>query len=431
MIAKTMEDQPAPPAAKHHAVFFKQSSWLMTATILGGFASMGVHLLLKSKALTPAQYGAFVTLLMLVSCVPALPLQMVFAQQTASALATDRQRQLAAMLRLSWVWISVIWLVGAAITLSFQGTIVQRWSLSGPMALWFTLIAVLGSLWFPIFTGALQGRQDFFSYGWAVILNGTFRIAVSAWLVLALHKGETGMMAGVAAGVGAVVVIGLWQMRDILLMPGERFDGKAILAQVVPLMLGFGATQFLFTSDMMFAKSHFTEEEMACYGLAGTLSRALLWLVLPLAAVMFPKIVHSTAKAEKTNLLGVVMLGTAILTICGGIGLSVLGKWVVKIVSQASYVDTTSRLLPWYAAAMVPLALANVLVNDLLARFCFRVVPPIVALAIIYGLTLKFLLNRFPGRLELPLQTLAVFTLLLFGVCAFFARTFKSPGQKI
>src|SRR5215471_3276025 len=193
MIAKTMEDQSAPPAAKHHAVFFKQSSWLMTATIIGGFASLGVHLLSKSKALTQAQYGAFVTLLMLVACVPALPLQMVFAQQTASALATGRQRQLAAMLRRAWVWISVIWVVGSGITLMFQGTIVQRWSLSGPTGLWFALLAVLFSLWFPIFTGALQGRQDFFSYGWGTILNGVFRLGVAAWLVLALHQGESGM----------------------------------------------------------------------------------------------------------------------------------------------------------------------------------------------------------------------------------------------
>ena len=239
------------------------------------------------------------------------------------------------------------------------------------------------------------------------------------------------MMAGAMAGFISVVAIGLWQLRDILWLPTERFDGKALLAQVVPLVLGVGATQFLFTSDTMFAKSHFTQAEMACYGLAGTLSRALLWLVMPLAAVMFPKIVHSTAKSEKTNLLGLVMIGTAILAICGGVGLCVLGRWVVKIVSQQSYVETTNALLPWYAGAMVPLALANVLVNDLLARSCFRVVAPIVVLAAIYGPTLVFFLNRFPGRLQLPLQILAVFNLLLLLVCAFFARRLKIAAEKL
>jgi O-antigen/teichoic acid export membrane protein len=65
-------------------------------------------------------------------------------------------------------------------------------------------------------------------------------------------------------------------------------------------MLGFGACQFMFTSDTMFAKAYFTGDEMAPYVAAGTLSRALLWLVLPLATVMFPKIVHAAAKSEKT-----------------------------------------------------------------------------------------------------------------------------------
>ena len=38
-------------------------------------------------------------------------------------------------------------------------------------------------------------------------------------------------------------------------------------------------------------------------------------------------------------------------------------------------------VLPWYAGAMIPLALANVLVNDLLARLRFNLVPPLLLLA--------------------------------------------------
>ena len=45
------------------------------------------------------------------------------------------------------------------------------------------------------------------------------------------------------------------------------------------------------------------------------------------------------------------------------------GPIVVKIVYKESYVAATTALLPWYAGAMVPLALANVLVNDLLRPF--------------------------------------------------------------
>ena len=103
-------------------------------------------------------------------------------------------------------------------------------------------------------------------------------------------------------------------------------------------MLGFGACQFLFTTDTMYAKAFFSGDEMASYVAAGTLSRGLLWVVLPLAAVMFPKIVHASAKSEKSNLLGIVLLGTAVLAICGAAGLCIVGPLVVKLVYKPEYV---------------------------------------------------------------------------------------------
>jgi O-antigen/teichoic acid export membrane protein len=158
-----------------------------------------------------------------------------------------------------------------------------------------------------------------------------------------------------------------------------------------------------------------------------------LWLVMPLAAVMFPKIVHAAAKSEKTNLFNLVVLGTAVLAICGGLGLWLVGPLVIKLVYKSTYLGAAT-LIPWYAGAMVPLAMANVLVNDLLARARFGVVPWMVLLAAAYGFTLPAMLNHFPGRLEVVLQTLGVFNLLLFLVCAWFtwgagAKTKMEDGR--
>ncbi|HUE36833.1 MAG TPA: hypothetical protein VMO20_05535, partial [Candidatus Acidoferrum sp.] len=156
------------------------------------------------------------------------------------------------------------------------------------------------------------------------------------------------------------------------------------------------------------------------YMAAGTLSRGLLWIVLPMATVMFPKLVHAHTKSEKTNLFNIVILGTAVMGICGWIGLCVAGPIAVKIVYSAKDVSGTMALIPWYAGAMVPLGMATVMVNDLLARAKYQVVPFMVALAVVDGFTMPFMLSHFPGRLEVPLQTIGVFNLLLFGVCAFF-----------
>jgi O-antigen/teichoic acid export membrane protein len=412
---------------KPHAAFFRQSGWLMIAAIVGGALTWGVHFL--SKSIPESQYATFGTLLMVVACLPTMPLQMIFAQQTALALATGRERQLAGMVRMAWLWTFIPWAIAAGAVLLFQKQIVAGWHLPDAVGLWVTLPLLLVSLWAPMFGGVLQGRQDFFWLGWSAIFGGGGRFVAAAFLVLALGFGAAGMMTGALIGVGLAAVVAIWRTRDLWMLPTERFDGKSLMKQVVPLMFGFGACQFMFTSDTMFAKAYFTGDQMAPYVAAGTLSRALLWLVLPLAAVMFPKIVHAAAKSEKTNLFNLVVLGTAVLAICGALGLWLVGPIIVKIVYKSSYVAATTALLPWYAGAMVPLALANVMVNDLLARARFGVVPWMVLLAAAYGFTLPWMLNHFPGRLEVVLQTLGAFNLLLFFVCAWFTWGVKENAK--
>src|SRR5262249_49317987 len=105
---------------------------------------------------------------------------------------------------------------------------------------------------------------------------------------------------------------------------------------------------------------------------------------------------------------------TGILAVLGAVSLSVLGPWIVRFVSGKEFVAVASSLLPWYAGAMVPLALSNVLLNNLLARSSFRVVPPLVCLAMAYA----FALSRFHDTPVMLLQTLALFNVLLLIACA-------------
>jgi O-antigen/teichoic acid export membrane protein len=277
----------------------------------------------------------------------------------------------------------------------------------------------------------MQGRQDFFWYGWSLIGGGAVRIAAAAALVAALHWGATGMLAGALAGVGFSGLIVIWRTRDLWGQKPAPFDTHKLLVQIMPLVFGFAVTQFMFTSDTMFATPYFSGESMKHYVAAGTLSRALLWLVQPMAAVMFPKLVHSTAKGEKSNLLAIVIAGTAVLAIVGAIGLVIVGPIVVKIAFKPEDVVETVALLPWYAGAMIPLALANVLVNDLLARKQFKVVPLMIIIGVAYAITLLYVLHHYPGKLTAVLQTLGVFTTLLFLVCAWFTWGIKSPKSVV
>ena len=405
--------------------FFRQSGWLMIANVVGGIFTWAVHFL--SKPLGPTEYGLFVALLSVTMCIPTMPLQMVLAQQTAKATALGRERELSGMVRLVWLGTFVLWLIASVIVLLFQSGIAARWGMTNVAGLWVTLPVLLLALWLPMFWGVLQGQQNFLWYGWSMIVNGVGRLAVAVLTVVVFGAVAASVMTGVLAGYLVATGLALWQARSVCLGPSAPFDWGALLRQVIPLMLGFGAFQFLFTADTMFAKAYFDADTVGFYGSAGTLSRALMWMVGPLAAVMFPRIVHSTAKAEKTNLMGLVLIGTGVLAILGAVSLSLIGPFVVQIISGAKFVKVASSLLPWYAAAMVPLALSNVLLNNLLARSSFKIVLPLCVLAIGYA----FALTRFHETPVMVLQTLGVFNLLMFALCGWFTWRSKQPEAEI
>jgi O-antigen/teichoic acid export membrane protein len=414
MFAEKTESRVPADAAHHRPTFFRQSGWLMVTNVGGGLLMFAVHFL--NKLIPEVEYGDFGAMIAVVIFLPTIPLQMVFAQQTAKALALNREGELAGMIRLVWLGTFGLWLAAALAALGWQGKILAHWQIASPMALWLTLPILLFSLWLPMFSGVLQGQQNFLWLGWMNVLGAVFRLGIAGLLVFLVARNAASMMAGVLLGTAAVVAVGIWQTGRLWSLPAQPFDWRSLLAQVIPLTLGFAAVQFFFTADTLFVKAYFSREDAAFYVSAGTLSRALMWLVIPLATVMFPKIVHSTVKSEKADLTGMVMIGTAILAASGALGLWLVGPCVVKLVFKPSYVQVASSVLPWYAWAMVPLSLANVLIYDLLARASYRVVPALVILAAVYGTAL----THFHDSLVMVLQTLGVSNLLLLGVCAWF-----------
>ena len=386
----------------------------MIATVAGGMFMTAVHLL--SRAMPASQYGEFGALLSVAMFIPAMPLQMVLAEQTARARALHREHELSGLIRAAWLGTFVIWLVVVGAVLLFQSSIIAQWKITNPAALWLTLPVLLLTVWVPMFYGVLQGQQNFLWLGWSMMSQGVGRLALGAFAVLVLHFYAPGMVLGMLAGLTIALVLAIWPTRSLWLASPQPFEWRSLLRQVIPLTLGFGAYQFMLTADTMLVRGCFSGADSAYYVSAGTLSRASMWLVGPLAVVMFPKIVHAKAKAEKSDLMGVVLLGTVILAAGGAMGLWVLGPWVVRFVFGPSYVQADAVLLPWYAWAVVPISVANVLLNNLLARSLFKVVPALCVLAAVYTLAL----TQFHDTPVMVIKTLGVCNVLLLAVCAYY-----------
>jgi len=401
--------------ASDRATFFRQSSWLMVVNLVTGVVMLGVHFL--AKLIPPSEYATAVTLLTLTVLIPAIPLQMVVAQQTAADLALARFRLLAGKIRGLWGWLTLAWAVGATVVVVLEPFLSRKLTISDPAAIWVTLLLMLGCLWMPVVWGMLQGAQNFLWLGISMLANAVVRVGTALLLVWFWRPEATSIMTAALVGVVASVLVGLWQSRGIWTGPAEPLAARALLRQTLPLFLGFGVTLFLFSADTVFVKWWFPGET-AWYASAGTFARGLIWLVGPLAAVMFPKVVRSTVRGEDGNLLAMTLVSTAVLVGVSGVGLCVVGPWLIRFVYTPEYVRPTMAILPWYAAAMVPLALANVLVNHLLARSDYRVVPWLVGLAFVYVAGL-LVFHASPVQI---LHVLGVSCTLMFAICWWFVR---------
>ena len=425
MLTETPVESPRMTEASHRMTFFRQSGWMMIATLVSGGFMWLVHLC--SKKLSDEDYSAFASLIQLINVmtIPALGLQMKFAQQSAGAVTDGQRHQLIGTTKAVMRGTFCIWLAIGVVVFLGQGKFMVALKLSNPMSLWLTLAVVLTMLWLPLFQGLLQGRQNFMWLGWVAIFNGVGRLLIGGTIVFLLRGGAAGLMLGVLLGLVATVGTAIWQNHDLLTEPGAPFDWRPWLRLVIPFTIGAGAWQFLFSADAIAVQNYLgANGNAAAYDFGGTLARTIVLLTAPLAAVMFPKLVENAARSHKHtfNLLGLTLAGTAVLGGLAALGLTVTSKLLIKMFSKPEYVSIVP-LIPLFAWAMVPLAMGNVLLNNLLAHSRFKVVPAVAAVAVGYWVALQYFHDSF----KMVIETLGVFSTLFLAVNAIF--TWLPPNR--
>jgi O-antigen/teichoic acid export membrane protein len=436
MTAEKVETRPV-AEEKHHITFFKQSGWLMIASVASGGMMYAVHPIV-SRGVPPGEYGVFTTLLQVVALmgIPAVGLQPVIAQQAAAAVTDEQQRVVASEFRavsraIFFIWLAMVLVVGIFWRQALAGLKIEN-----SAALAAALVVGLSSMWMPLVNGILQGRQNFFWLGWTNILNGVGRLCIIAVIVLLLHGWAAGAISGVFLGMMTVVAVGGWQVRDVWKTKTVPVEWADWLRRIVPLTLGLGAATFMLSADMIFTQNYFPREQTGFYAAAGMIGRALVFFTQPLSQVMFPKLARSKATGEKSHALELALGATLLAGIAAALCCTIFPSLPLRLACyKPEYILIASPLVPWFAWCMLPLTLSFVLVNSLMARSRFAAVPWLVLTAIGYGVALA-MVGRQAGSLadtqaglRMMIQTLGVFNLLLFGVCAWFTWGSK-PASK-
>jgi len=409
---------------------------MLTMTFAGGIM-YAVHPIV-ARHVPKEEYGVFTTLLQVVSLmgIPAAGLAPVFAQQVAAAVTEAQHRQVISTFHGVCRAIFFIWLAMAVTVALFWKQALASLQISNPTALAATVGVGLVALLTPVMTGMLQGRQNFIWLGWINIINGVGRFGMVCLVILVLGAWAAGAIGAVFIGMAAAIAVGAWQTRDVWGVEKCPVYWSDWLRRVVPLTLGLGVATFMLSADMIFVQKFFPAKQTGFYAAAGMIGRALIFFTQPLTMVMFPKIAHSAARSQKTDVLMLTLGATALAGAVAAIGCTMF-PWLPlrAAMYDKTFLEISTPLVPWFAWSMLPLTLSGVLINSLMARARFAAVPWLVLVAVGYGVALA-LVGRHAGDLadtqaglRMMIQTLGSFNLLLFGVCAWFTWGKSSPSQ--
>ena len=416
--------------SESRASFFRQSAWLALATVIGGAFMTAVHPV--ASEMGRAQYEVFGAMLrvFLLLGIPSAGLQTSFAQQAAASLTPEGRGRLATTTRRVLGGIAVLWLLMVIATFLGRETVSAHLKLGDGRVLWPTLGVGLMWLVLPVLRGLLQGEQDFATLGWVSILDGFLRLSLMLVAVFALHLAAAGALTAAFLGMLFSTAIAFWRTRAIWSGPASPFEWRPWLAQVLPFTLGAGAMLVLANVDLIYLKAVIPESRSEEFGLgqnyqpASMIGFAMVQFTVPIAMVMFPKIVRSTASGGKSDALALALVGTLVLgAIAAGLA-TAFPRLPLQIVYFRTPANVAAApMVPWCAWAMLAFSLANVLVSNLLAQGRFTIVPWTVLVVAAFLGTLAWmaplLLEREPfAAFRLVAMAIGGFNLLLLGIAA-------------
>jgi O-antigen/teichoic acid export membrane protein len=412
------------------SAFFRQSSWMVIATFTGGFFMALVHTV--ARQMGPEQYSTFVALLrlLIVLGIPFAALQTVVARQAAATTDEKQEQQLIATSRALLLATFVVWLISAGVVLAAARPLSNLLKIRNPVSLYLTLMVGLTGLWIPIFKGLLQGRHQFGGLGWLQITDGVGRFTVMLLIVLLLKGKAAGAMFAAFFGQFVTVIIGgaltesIWRGR-----PKVAFDWRVWFAGALPLSFGLGTILLMSSIDMLFVQGLFADtRQTALYSGAMLTGFAIIQFIAPVALVMFARAAQSVARQERSDSLGMSLMATILFGCVAAVGCTLFPKLPLRLMYITNpEMWKAAPLVPWFAWALLPLTVANVLVQHILARAQFKAVPWLMLVPAVYAAALCL---QAPALVRMPrfdafirvIQTMGLASTLLCLLAAQFSR---------
>lgn len=422
----------------HQAGLLRHSILMLFATQFGNVATMLFQILMM-RQLSRVEYGMLASMLslVLITGTPLEALRTAVAHQTALLVRLGQGGALRAFL-LHWAR-SLMIAAGVIVVIGWlgRGGISSLLQLPLPGLVVMTGFIVAGSLFIPYLQGALQGGQSFV---WMAVHGqvwGVVRFLVGALLIWILSvrslpaTAMTALSAQMIAVLASVLVGGVAVMRLVRrqsFSPELPFAGWSYFLFSLAVLIGYAV---LMNADVALVKVFFDPEQAGTFAQAATIGRSIVFLPVPIAAVMFPKVVSvGQSTAGDRHVLLKALLFTAALIGLAGFVCTVWTSQVWWIFTGESQNPTGIGLVRGLIWALSPLGLTFLLMNFELAQRRFGAPLLLLPLAAAYVIGVAIWHDRYAQVLGV-MATVNVSSMILMFVAVYRPRRSAHEGNQL
>lgn len=356
----------------------RNNALLFIANITAGFFNYVFHFAL-GRLLGPAAYSVLASAVSAVYLftLPSLIIQLVSARFTSVAAARGDHPALRPLIRL--LTLASLGLGGAiGLAIWFLKGVVARF-LQLPDSRIVVVLAATTLLGMLISTnrGVLQGLLRFGTLSLNLIIDTGTRLLVSVGLALA-GLGTVGAAFGLLAG---PLVAYVQSIPSILRLPrgtpGQPVDAADVARYAAPTVAAVVGVTYLFNVDVVLARHYLGAHQAGIYAAGAVLARAVYFIGVTIAAVMFPEVAARHARDEAH--FHVVDLSLLFLA---AVGIVLVAAYVlVPAVVLLPYGNQFAAVRPYlgtFAAALMLLALSYLLVTYFLSVNSTRFIAPLL-----------------------------------------------------
>ncbi len=262
---------------------------LFLGNSLGAFFTFLFHFYM-GRRLGPEDYGTLGAILALVYLftIPVTTIQTSIAKFTSNFKAKKKYNEIGYLLKASLRKLLIFGVIATIIFISLTSLISDYLHIS-ISPLFILSPYIIFSFLLSINRGILQGLQRFKSLSVNLIFEGLIKLVLGILFILIGFK-LNGAIGAIVGSFFAILIISLYQLKDILRIKIKKFNSKNVYRYTIPVLLTLVSLTAFYSLDILLVKHLFSSQEAGYYVAVSLLAKILFFGSLPISQVMFPKV---------------------------------------------------------------------------------------------------------------------------------------------